>query len=356
VAHLHAPSSHARAPTDCGYDRGMRRSALASVLVVFAASCGGDADSPSDDARDAGLAAVIKGLDNPFFETMRDGLVATARRYDVPLGFAAAAGIQDPAGQGFRLESLVDDGAGCYVVNPINPTNLIQALAHAPEGTPIINVDSPVDRDAAQAVGVQVTAYIGTDNVAAGRAGADAMAGLVDRGARVAVVAGIPGDVGSGSRTRGFREGAAGRFELADTIAADFDRNQGRLAGEELLRTYPALQGIFAVNDEMALGIAAAVGAAGKRGDVAVIGMDGTREALTAIDRGAMSATVAQYPYAMGQLAVEACLARVRGEAVPDRIDAPVQIVTKENVSRARANFPQPVDPFDDSLAELLKD
>jgi ribose transport system substrate-binding protein len=65
-----------------------------------------------------------------------------------------------------------------------------------------------------------------------------------------------------------------------------------------------------------------------------------------------MAATVAQYPYTIGQLGVEACVAVLGGRAVPARVDAPVQVVTRANVARALRNFPQPVAPFRDPLAQ----
>jgi ABC-type sugar transport system substrate-binding protein len=327
---------------------------LACLLGAFAVGCGSDERSSGDRSRR--FAGVIKGIENPFFATMGDGLVATARRYKARLRLDAAAGLQDTAGQASTLESLVGQRSSCYVVNPISPTNLIEPLGHVPEGTPIVNIDSPVDSRAADAVGVTIATYIGTDNVAAGKLGAGAMARFVDGAARVAVIAGIPGDVGSGARTEGFKAGARGRFDVTQTISADFDRKRARLAAEDVLRTDPRIQGFFAVNDEMALGIAAAVGAAGRRGEVAVIGMDGIRAALAAVKSGAMSATVAQYPYTIGQLGIEACLATLRGKSVPAKVDAPVQVVTRENVARALAEFPQPVEPFDDPLAALMKD
>jgi ABC-type sugar transport system substrate-binding protein len=181
------------------------------------------------------------------------------------------------------------------------------------------------------------------------------MARSVAVGARVAVVTGIPGDVSSRDRTQGFIDGVRGRFAIGRTVAADFDRERANLAAAELLRQDPALQGFFAVNDEMALGIADAVRGGGRQGAVAVIGVDGISEALAAIRRGAMSATVAQYPYTMGQLGVEACLAAARGRSLPSRIDSPVQVVTKSNVARAQANFPQPVEPFKDPIARLAQ-
>ena len=82
-------------------------------------------------------------------------------------------------------------GAGCFLVNPVNQTNLIQPLSRVPAGTPIVNIDSPIERGQAEAIGVAITTYIGTDNVAAGEAGAKAMAAIVSPGARVAVLAGI---------------------------------------------------------------------------------------------------------------------------------------------------------------------
>jgi ABC-type sugar transport system substrate-binding protein len=332
-----------------------RWAVLAGLLAVLSLGCG-DGDEPSEvDLDDVRLAAVIKGLDNPFFVTLRDGLVGTARDHGAQLRVAAApAGLQDTAGQATELESLAAGDPACYVVNPINPTNLVRALARVPDDRPIVNVDSLIDRQAAEAVGVDLTTYIGTDNVAAGRLGADAMAELVDPGARVAVITGIPGDIGSALRARGFVNGARGRFEVVETIAADFERGKARLATGAVLRSDPDVAGFFAVNDLMALGAADAVAAAGRRGDVEVIGLDGIREALAAVRRGALSATVAQYPYAMGQLGVEACLAALRGASMPASVDAPVQVVTSENVARAEENYPRPAERFESPFAESL--
>jgi ABC-type sugar transport system substrate-binding protein len=315
--------------------------------------CGTGGDS-GPDGRSAGVAAVIKGLDNPFFATMKDGLVATARRDDVRLSVDAAAGLQDTAGQASTLESRVAQRAGCYVVNPIMATNLIAPLSHIAKGTPIVNIDSPVDQNASRAVGVHIATYIGTDNVAAGGKAADAMASFVGTDARVAVIAGIPGDSTSEARTKGFTQGARQRFQVVQTVAADFNRQRARLAAEGVLRVRPPVDGFFAANDDMALGITEAVSAAGLTGKVAVIGVDGVVAALEAVQSGAMSATIAQYPYTMGQLAVEACVAAQRRKSLPVKVDAPVQVVTKTNVARARAGFPKPVAPFDDPLARLL--
>jgi ABC-type sugar transport system substrate-binding protein len=332
----------------------MKRSAACRLLLglfvaVCAAGCGG-ADQPASSAPAASnIAAVIKGLDNPFFGTMRDGLLATARKYHARLHVEAAAGQSDAAGQASRLESQVSRGNTCYVVNPINQANLIQPLSRVGAGTPIVNIDSPVAQQQAAAVGVKITAYVGTNNVAAGAAGASAMAHLLPAGSRVALVTGPPGDATSDARINGFRAGANGHLKVVQSVAADFDRRKAMLAAGDLLRADPHIDGFFAANDLMALGVAKIAKPA-----VKVVGVDGIEEALTAVKRGEMSGTVAQYPYTIGQLGVEACLAAARGKRIPATIDAPIQVVTKDNVDRARANFPKPIESFANPLAKLL--
>jgi ABC-type sugar transport system substrate-binding protein len=327
---------------------------LACLFLGTAVGCGGDADSGV--GKKPSVASVIKGLDNPFFVTMRHGLRFSARARGVRLRVRTAADLYDTAGQASSLEAAAAEQADCYILNPINRANLVPALDHVADGTPIVNIDSLIDRAAADAVGVTITTYIGTDNVAGGRLAADAMAGLVRPGARVALITGLPGDASSNARARGFQAGNRGRFRVAHSVAADFESGRAALAAAELLRADPRLHGFFAVNDEMALGISQALRAAGRTGEVAVVGFDGTRPALSAVRRGEISATVAQYPYMIGQLGVEACLAAVRGKSLPAVVRAPVQVVTKDNVERAVVNFPQPVEPFDNPLAKLLED
>jgi ABC-type sugar transport system substrate-binding protein len=326
---------------------------LAGLLAAFALGCGDKDERPARSLKGVRLAAVIKALDNPFFVTMRDGLVAAAKRDKARLRVAAApTGLKDTAGQASELERVAADQPSCYVVNPINQTNLVGELARVAKDTPIVNVDSVVSKDAAKSLGVTITTYIGTDNRAGGSLGADAMATLVGRAGRVAVITGIPGDVGSGLRAGGFKQGNRGRFDVVATVAADFERDKAGRAAADLLRADPRIDGFFAVNDLMALGVADALHAARRQGQVKVVGFDGIPQALAAVARGSMSATVAQYPYTMGQLAIEACFAALRGDTVPALVKAPVQVVDRENVARARANFPRPVEQFDDPFAK----
>jgi ribose transport system substrate-binding protein len=82
--------------------------------------------------------------------------------------------------------------------------------------------------------------------------------------------------------------------------------------------------------------------------------LDGIAEALDAVREGSMSATVAQYPYVMGQMAIEACAAAARGARLPARVDAPIALLTKANVASAIAAFPRPIQPSYDPFKRLL--
>jgi ABC-type sugar transport system substrate-binding protein len=337
--------------------RGVAALAVGAALSMTVAACGGD-DSGGTGAAAGGsggksVGVMIKGLDNPFFAAMGDGVKAAATDTGADVQIQAAASLTDTDGQASKLEALIGQNKSCYVVNPISQTNLVQPLAQVPDGTPVVNIDSPVGTDAAKQAGLDISTYIGTDNVAAGGMAADTMADLVKSG-KVGVIGGISGDATSNARIEGFTQGAGGRFVALKTVAGDWDRAKALNAAEDLMRANPDIKGFFAANDQMALGIAQAVKNAGKKGQIAIVGVDGIEDALKAVQAGDMSATVSQYPYTIGQLGVEACLAAAAGKDLPADVKAPVQVVTKTNAAKAQKNFPEPVNTYDDPFTALL--
>ena len=114
---------------------------------------------------------------------------------------------------------------------------------------------------------------------------------------------------------------------------ANFDRAEGLNVTENILQSSPGIKGIFAQNDEMALG---AVRALGNRAgtDVKIVGFDAIEDALKAIQSGKMNATVAQQPDRIGSLGVENAMKVIDGRSVDKNIPVPVKLVTKENVSQ----------------------
>jgi ribose transport system substrate-binding protein len=300
------------------------------------------------------MGVVLKGLDNPFFVAMYEGVRAEAGRRGAHTSVRAATSIADLAGQAALLRALVAARDDCYVVNPITATNLVAPLRGA--NRPIVNVDSPLDASAVKRAGIRVRTYIGTNDFAAGRLAAAKMVSLLQGGGTVALIGGLADSVNSTLRMSGFERGIRGtRVSVVAQADADYLRTTAEVVAERILHMHPRLSGFFAVNDEMALGVADGVRAAGKTGRVAIIGVDGIPEALDAVRAGSISATVSQYPYVMGQMAVEACVAAARGARLPARVDAPIAVVTKSNVARASATFPRPFQAYSDPFGRLLR-
>lgn len=328
--------------------------AIAGLFLAGCSSSGDTTESASPTqggGGDANIAAVIKGLDNPFFQAMEDGINTQAQEDGVQVEIQAATSITDTTGQAEKLTAMAQQDYNCFVVNPISGTNLVQALAPvSAAGTPIVNIDSPIDPDAVQEADLKLTTYIGTDNKSAGNLAGEHMIEVVKSG-EVALVGGIAGDVTSQARLDGFTEAVDGTLDIVQTVAADWERQKALTAATDIMRANPDLKGFFAANDDMGLGIARAVANEGKTGKIAVISVDGNEDALKAVKAGDLTATVAQYPYEIGALGVQACEAAVAGQEVPTNIVSPVALVISDNAQQAIDAFPAPFEEFENPLA-----
>lgn len=343
--------------------------AIAAVSAVLVAVGAGGAEHATSLSGRAELTAVragganrtpirigfvLKALDNPFFVAMYAGASNEAIRLNVRLTVRSVTSINDLTGEAAQLRALVAQGADCYVVNPSTATNLVGALRGVRR--PIVNVDSPIDPGAAKRAGVRIQAYIGTDDFAAGRLAGFQMASLLGGAGDVALIGGQAQNLNSVLRLSGFEAGIRGsHVRVVARVSADYDRTKAQIATEQILQAHPRISGFFAVNDLMALGVADAVSAAGKAGQIKVIGRDGIPDALDAIRAGTIAASVSQYPYMMGQMAVEACAAAVRGATLPARVDAPNALLTKGNIARAITAFPNPLQRYSDPFTQLLR-
>ncbi|WP_307085083.1 substrate-binding domain-containing protein [Arthrobacter agilis] len=317
--------------------------------ALLLAGCSTTATTPAAEGGEAKVAAVIKGLDNPFFQSMEDGIKAA----DSSITVQAAQDITDTSGQADRLSSLAGQDFSCFIINPISGNNLLQGVAQLKSsGKTVVNIDSPVDPDAAASANATPDTYIGTDNVSAGNLAGEHMASLVADGAKVAAIGGIAGDVTSGDRVTGFTEGFGTKGQVLETVSADWDRQVALTKAGDLLRANPDIAGFFVANDVMGLGVARAVADANLTGKVSIISVDGVPEGLAGVESGELTATVAQYPYAIGEMGAQACAAAAAGEELPDNVEAPVALVTKDNVADALKAAPAPFEDYENPFAQ----
>ena len=323
-------------------------------MAIAMSACGNDDESGgsgSASGEKKRIAVVLPDVSNPYWDALREGAEAQGAKHGVTVNVQAA-----PSGtveeQAVTLQNLAADDYDCYAPAPAVDTNLIQPVAEiAKQDAPVVIVDGPWNYEAAEAAGAEIATHIASDNLAAGKEAGSEMAELLGGEGAVAIVGGPEGNTSAAQRRDGFRETAeAGGLDVIQAIAADYDREKALNGATDILRAHPELRGFFAANDVMALGIVQTLRNA-NRTDVRVVGLDGTADALKAIKDGRMSATVSQYPYAEGVMAVDACVALMDGGSVPEQADSPIAVIDAENVDEAIAQAPKPSDDFESPFA-----
>ncbi|MGQ9857046.1 MAG: D-ribose ABC transporter substrate-binding protein [Fervidobacterium sp.] len=266
----------------------MKRWILVLMMVVFAVSV---------FSFKVGLS--LSTLNNPFFVTLRDGAQAAAKELGITLLVVDA---QDkPAKQLNDIEDLIQKKVDLIIINPTDSAAIVPAIEAANKAKiPVITVDRG-------AAGGQVVVHIASDNVAGGAMAARFIAQQLKGTGKVVMLVGIPGTSAARDRGAGFKNELKKypNIKLVAEQVANFNRAEGMRVMENLLQAYPDINAVFAQNDEMALGAIEAIRAAGKLGKILVVGFDAIPDALNAVKKGEMAATVAQQPYLMGQLAVQ---------------------------------------------------
>ena len=330
----------------------VRPVAAGSIAVLCAGALALAGCSSSSGADQIKVGAVIHGLDNPFFVTMQQGMEDAGAPYGATVTVQAPDGNDDEAAQAAMLNDMASQGYDCIVVDPFSATALNAGIVTlTAEGTPVVNVDTPVDVEGLAAAGGKIAAFIGSDNQ---EAGAEAGAALIDglgTSATIGLIAGPEGNVASNDRIAG-AVAAIGEATLLGPVAADWNTDEAYAAAQAMIAEAPAIAGFFAANDQMAQGVIQAVSESGK--DIRVVGVDGIQPMLDDVQDGSATGTVAQYPYVMGKLGVEACIVAIQGGQVKDRVASPIVLVTESNVADVLAKQPQPPTAYDDPYASLI--
>lgn len=271
----------------------------------------------TDDKVLIGLA--ISTQNNPFFVTLASGAreMADAQNCDL---IVVDAG-DDVVKQTSDIEDLISRKIKVLIVNPVDSEAIAPAVADAKKaGISVIAVDRAV-------IGESVTCQIASDNVAGAKMAGEYLLSLVGEGAEVAELQGVNGASATIDRGKGFHEAVDGKVNVVASLTANFNRVEGLSVTENIIQGNPELKGIFAHNDEMALGALEAANASDK--EIVIVGFDAIDDALVAVDNGSLAATVAQQPKEMGKVAVETALKIIAGEEVPESIPVNVALIKK---------------------------
>jgi ribose transport system substrate-binding protein len=279
-----------------------------AMVVLASLALGGSAL-----AKDT-IGLSVSTLNNPFFVTLRDGAKAAADKAGLTLVVLDAQDKVDK--QVADIEDLVQKKVKVVLVNPTDAAAVVPAIQRAnAANVPVITVDRA-------ASGGKVAFHIASDNVAGGWLAGELVCKLLGGKGKVAELEGIPGSSAARDRGKGFNDYLKAKCIGVTVLArqtANFDRAQGLSVMENILQAQPALDAVFAHNDEMALGALQAVKAS-KR-PIKVVGFDATDDAVKAVNACEMAATVAQQPKEMGRLSVEKAAQLAKGGKVPEKTE-----------------------------------
>lgn len=172
----------------------------------------------------------------------------------------------DVPGQIAHVRNFINQGVDAIIINPNSPTAFDPVFAQAKEaGILVISTDAEVSS--------QDAIYVGIDQKAWAARAAEWLVEALGGEGQVVAINGYAGHPANEMRVEGYREVFADHsgIEVVNEVNANWDQAQGQQAMQNLLATYPDIDGVF-VQDGMAAGAWSSIRDAGKTGEIAATG------------------------------------------------------------------------------------
>ncbi|MER5859157.1 ABC transporter substrate-binding protein [Streptomyces sp900105245] len=315
----------AKSEDDSGGDKGASQNTDSGQVV--ASPSGGSGPTCAIDAyggKKIDLKSATVGFSqsekeaNPFRIAETASIKAEAKKRGVQLLTANAQ--SQFSKQISDVQDLIAKGADLLVVAPLNSDGWEPVLrAAAAKHIPIVTIDRKINATACK----DYVSFIGSDFVEQGERAADQMIEATGGKGEIAILLGAAGNNVTTERTKGFedriKEKAPG-LKIVFRQTGDFAREKGQSVTENLIQSKPGIKGIYAENDEMGLGAVNALKGAGKKpGEVKIVTIDGTRNAVQGIVDGWIDGVVESNPR-FGPLAFQTLDTFTQGQKVSQDI------------------------------------
>jgi ABC-type sugar transport system substrate-binding protein len=272
---------------------------------------------------DKKVALSISNLKNPFFATLLNGATETARLFGINLVFQDAQ--DNEAQQVMDVANFIKKNVDMIIINPTNTESITPAVEMANrKNIPVITVDRKLS-------GGEIVCHIESDNLEGGRMASRVLARSLKGRGSVIEIEGIPGTSAAHERSMGFNEELR-KYPQISVVArqvANFNRQEAREIMRSFLRNDTQFDAVFAHNDDMILGVIDAFEELNVQSFRVLIGFDSIREAVQAVRKGRLTATIAQQPETMGRLSMEYSARYFRGEKLPAVRPVELSVITK---------------------------
>jgi ribose transport system substrate-binding protein len=275
----------------------------------------------------------MKSLANEFFQTMAEGAkqhhAANAAAYDLIVN-----GIKnetDLTEQVSLVEQMVSQGVQAIVIAPADSKALVTVLKRAKEaGVLVINIDNKLDDNTLQQAGLAIP-FVGPDNRAGARAVGEVLAKKLQAGDEVAIIEGVTTAFNGQQRRAGFEDAmTAAGMKVVTVQSGQWEMEKANNVASGILAANPGVKALLCANDNMALGAASAVQAAGKAGQVQIVGFDNIAALKPLLDDGRVLATADQHGDKLAVYGIQAALKVLQDNTPPADQQTPVDVVTKQ--------------------------
>jgi ribose transport system substrate-binding protein len=310
---------------------------VAAAVVLFAAGTGFAADET--------IAVFTKNQTNPYFQAVRVGAETAAKTLGVKVEQYVPTKPDSIPEQLSQVEDVIVKKPNAIVFIPVDYKALVPAVEKInAAGIPVTNI---TDRAASG----NFVAFVGADDyaiaLATGRALLKAMGG---RG-NVIILEGVKGSLTASDRLRGFTD-AIKEFPEVKLLAsqpANFQRLPALQVMENLMQSFPTIDGVLAANDPMAIGAIEALDGANRK--ALVVGINGSKEAVDLIKSGKLVASGDFNGFIQGCLGVEIAVRNLRKESTPKEIILKPVVIDATNSSPYETPIEQRTCP---TLADMV--
>ena len=314
------------------------RTAAAIAILTSLAGCGRDASAPEGSPAPSAtgkprIALVMKSLANEFFAVMAKGAEEYHKQHADQFDLIVN-GIKDErdiARQVALIDEMLAQNVSAIVIAPADSKALVSACRRAQEaGVVVVNIDNKLDDAVLAEQGIKVP-FVGPDNRAGAKLAGDYLAGRLKPGDAVAIVEGLRTAFNGQQRLLGFQDSAkAAGLKVVDSQSGQWEIDPANRVTSAMLAEHPEIKGLMCCNDGMALGALAAVKAAGRSGQVLIVGYDAISAVRTAIDDGAILASVDQHAGQLAVFGLEYALDLIAKKESPADRTTPVDLVIKK--------------------------
>lgn len=290
---------------------------------------------PSFAADKPKVGLVMKSLANEFFKQMQAGAEDYAAKNTDKFSFAAV-GMKDErdfAAQVDAVENFITQQFNVIVLAPADSKAMVTPVKKALEaGIKVINIDVALDEEAKKQAGVDL-AFFGPDNREGAKLADMALAKELGKGGKVVILEGNPEADNAKERKKGFDDAVAeGGLTLLDSKTAHWETEEANTLMTNFLTQYQDIQGVMAANDSMALGVVKALDAAGKSGQIKVVGFDNIPAVQPLIKDGKMLATVDQFGAQMAAMGIDYGLKELAGEKFSGWVKTDIKLITAQDL------------------------